>query len=127
MSKTIINELYNVVCNTEGRKREFIKLFFSGDANRFGLDLLAYRNWQLQHSRGQDITADDLKNATSDEELRQLLSELFVDYVTLGDTKTIHRYNIAFDDIVEEHRRDPQYSIGRILHILIEKKFKVAV
>ncbi|HHV73418.1 MAG TPA: hypothetical protein GXX41_01970 [Thermoanaerobacterium sp.] len=127
MSKSIVNNLYNVVCNTEQRKREFLKMFFSGDPNRFGLDLLSYRNWQIKQGRGQNINADDLKQARTDEELRQLLSELFIDCVTSGVTKTIRKYNIAFDDIVEEHRRDPQYSIGRILHILIEKKYKVAV
>ncbi|MGJ7044623.1 hypothetical protein [Thermoanaerobacterium thermosulfurigenes] len=126
MRRTIVNDLYRIVCNTEERKREFIKMFFSGDPNRFGLDLLSYRNYQLQHGRGQDITADDLRNATRDEELKQLLTELFVDYVTPNVTKTIRKYDISLDDILAEHRRDLQSSIGRILHILIEKKYKVA-
>lgn len=126
MSKSIVNELYNVLCNTEARKREFLKKFFSCDPNRIGLDLLSYRNWQIQQGRGQDITAEQLKQATSDEQLKQLLSELFIDYVTPNVTKTIRKYNINLDDLIAEHRRDPHYSIGRILYILIEKKYKVA-
>ena len=126
MRRTIVNDLYRIVCNTEERKREFIKMFFSGDPNRFGLDLLSYRNYQIKQGRGQDISVEQLKQARNDKELRQLLSELFIFPATIGDIKTIRKYNISFDDILAEHRRDPQSSIGRILHILIEKTHKVA-
>lgn len=125
--RSTLNDLYNVVCNTEQRKREFLKMFFSHDPNRMGLDLLSYRNYQIQQGRGQNINANDLKQIKNDEELRQLLSELFIDYVTPNVTKTIRKHNISFDDLVAEHRRDPHYGIGRILHILIEKQLKVAV
>lgn len=124
--RSTLNDLYNVVCNTEQRKREFLKMFFSHDPRRIGLDLLSYRNYQIKQGRGQNITADDLKTATSDEQLRQLLSELFIDYVTQNVTKTICKHNISFNDLIAEHRNNPHYGIGRILHIIIEKKYKVA-
>lgn len=99
-----VNELYEILCNTEEREAYFKKNYNIINYTDFINSLLLYRMYQLDLGRGQVINMIAIKN-NDIIELHYIVQELFLEPIDISILKdVIERKGI--DDMIDWHKKN---------------------